>query len=50
MLEQIKKRVFEANLKLKNSGLVVLTWGNVSEIDRKSGYIVISLQESITLR
>ncbi len=41
MLEQIKKRVFEANLKLKNSGLVVLTWGNVSEIDRKSGYIVI---------
>lgn len=41
MLEQIKKRVLEANLKLKNSGLVVLTWGNVSEIDRKSGYIVI---------
>ncbi len=41
MLEQIKKRVFEANLKLKNSGLVVLTWGNVSEIDRNSGYIVI---------
>ena len=26
---------------LKNSGLVILTWGNVSEIDRKSGYIVI---------
>lgn len=41
MLEQIKKRVFEANLKLKESGLVVLTWGNVSEIDRESGYIVI---------
>lgn len=41
MLEQIKKRVFEANLLLKNSGLVVLTWGNVSEIDRESGYIII---------
>ncbi len=41
MLEQIKKRVFEANLLLKTSGLIVLTWGNVSEIDRKSGYIVI---------
>ena len=41
MLEQIKKRVFEANLMLKSSGLVVLTWGNVSEIDRESGHIVI---------
>lgn len=41
MFKQIKKRVFEANLLLKNSGLVVLTWGNVSEIDRESGYIII---------
>ncbi len=41
MLEDIKKRVFEANILLKKSGLVVLTWGNVSEIDRKNGYIVI---------
>ena len=41
VLEEMKKRVLEANLKLYNSGLVVLTWGNVSEIDRKSGYIVI---------
>ena len=41
MLEQMKKSVFEANQLLKDSGLVVLTWGNVSQIDRESGHIVI---------
>ena len=41
MLEDMKNRVYNANIMLKNSGLVVLTWGNVSEIDRKKGYIVI---------
>lgn len=41
MLEDMKKRVYDANIMLKNSGLVVLTWGNVSEIDREKGYIVI---------
>ena len=41
MLEDMKYRVYNANIMLKNSGLVVLTWGNVSEIDRESGYIVI---------
>ena len=41
MLAEMKKRVFDANIMLKNSGLVVLTWGNVSEIDREKGYIVI---------
>ena len=41
MLEDMKKRVYKANVLLKNSGLVVLTWGNVSEIDRENGYIVI---------
>ena len=41
MLEDMKNRVYNANIMLKNSGLVTLTWGNVSEIDRKSGYIVI---------
>ena len=41
MLEDMKKRVYDANIMLKNSGLVVLTWGNVSEIDRENGYIVI---------
>ncbi len=41
MLEDMKKRVYNANIMLKNSGLVVLTWGNASEIDRRNGYIVI---------
>lgn len=41
MLEEIKKRVLEANLRLKKENLVVLTWGNVSEIDRDSGLVVI---------
>ncbi|MBQ8208488.1 MAG: L-ribulose-5-phosphate 4-epimerase [Clostridia bacterium] len=41
MLEEIKKRVCEANKKLQKYGLVTLTWGNVSEIDRKNGFVVI---------
>lgn len=41
MLEQMKQSVFEANRLLKDSGLVVLTWGNVSAIDRENGYVVI---------
>ena len=41
MLEQMKKSVLEANRLLKDSGLIVLTWGNVSQIDRESGYVVI---------
>ena len=41
MLENIKEQVYLANLKLKNSGLVILTWGNVSAIDKDSGYMVI---------
>ncbi len=39
--EQIKERVWQANLSLQKSGLVVLTWGNASEVDRKSGKVVI---------
>ena len=41
MLEELKKKVYEANLKLVEYGLVVLTWGNASEIDRESGLFVI---------
>ena len=41
MLQRIKEQVFGANRLLKESGLVVLTWGNVSQIDRENGYIVI---------
>lgn len=41
MLEKLKERVCEANLLLKSSGLITLTWGNVSEIDKESGLVVI---------
>ena len=41
MLEQLKKQVCDANIRLKESGLITLTWGNVSQIDRKSGLVVI---------
>lgn len=41
MLEELKEKVFEANLKLVEYGLVVLTWGNVSGIDREKGFFVI---------
>lgn len=41
MLEELKQRVYEANMLLPKYGLVTFTWGNVSEIDRESGYFVI---------
>lgn len=41
MLEELKKRVCEANLQLPKYGLVVFTWGNVSGIDREKGLVVI---------
>ena len=41
MLEELKKEVFEANLDLVKNNLVVLTWGNVSGIDREKGLVVI---------
>lgn len=37
----MKQRVFEANLQLPDWELVKLTWGNVSEINRDLGVIVI---------
>lgn len=41
MLESLKQAVWEANMDLPKYGLVTFTWGNVSGIDRQSGYIVI---------
>lgn len=41
MLEQLKQDVYRANMQLKEFGLVVLTWGNVSAIDRETGLVVI---------
>ncbi|MBR1920358.1 MAG: L-ribulose-5-phosphate 4-epimerase [Spirochaetales bacterium] len=40
-MEELKERVFKANLDLPRHGLVVFTWGNVSGIDRESGLMVI---------
>ncbi|HTS18638.1 MAG TPA: L-ribulose-5-phosphate 4-epimerase [Verrucomicrobiae bacterium] len=41
MLEQLKQTVCDANRQLVREGLVVQTWGNVSGVDRASGYLVI---------
>jgi L-ribulose-5-phosphate 4-epimerase len=41
MLEELKQKVWEANLELYRFGLVIFTWGNVSGIDRKQGLVVI---------
>jgi len=40
-LTHLKQAVFEANLSLVNEGLVKLTWGNASGIDREQGLVVI---------
>jgi len=41
MLEDLKEKVFIANLDLVKYKLVALTWGNVSGIDREKGLVVI---------
>lgn len=41
MLEELKKKVYEANMELQRKGLVIYTWGNVSGIDREKGLVVI---------
>lgn len=41
MLEAYKERVLRANLELDIRGIVIYTWGNVSEIDREHGLVVI---------
>ena len=41
MLEELKKKVYEANMELPRYGLVTFTWGNVSGIDREKGLFVI---------
>ena len=41
MLEELKQKVYEANMLLPKYGLVTFTWGNVSAIDRASGLFVI---------
>ncbi|MBR1587963.1 MAG: L-ribulose-5-phosphate 4-epimerase AraD [Kiritimatiellae bacterium] len=41
MLEELKEKVCAANLALVRHGLVTLTWGNASAIDREKGMLVI---------
>ena len=41
MLEELKEKVLQANLDLVKHKLVLFTWGNVSQIDRRTGYLVI---------
>ena len=41
MIENLKEQVCAANLSLPQYGLITLTWGNVSEIDREQNLVVI---------
>lgn len=41
MLEELKKKVYEANMLLPQYNLVTFTWGNASGIDREKGLVVI---------
>ena len=41
MLEELKEKVFKANIDLVKHNLVIFTWGNVSGIDREKGLVVI---------
>ena len=38
---ELKREVFEANMELQRRGLVIYTFGNVSQIDRDKGVIAI---------
>ena len=40
-MQQLKQRVYEANMELYRRNLVIYTWGNVSEIDREKGIVAI---------
>ena len=41
MLEELKLEVLKANIELVKTGLVLLTWGNASAYDCKTGFVVI---------
>lgn len=40
-LEALKQSVYEANMAVVRAGLVVLTWGNASGVDRERGVVAI---------
>lgn len=39
--EALKEEVWQANMGLVEAGLVILTWGNASGVDRKAGVVAI---------
>jgi len=41
VFEPLKKDVYDANMALVRAGLVVLTWGNASGVDRERGVVAI---------
>ena len=41
MIDELKRRVYEANMLLPKYGLITFTWGNASEIDRSTGLVAI---------
>jgi len=41
MLDLLKEKVLQANLALVEHSLVLFTWGNVSERDPETGYVVV---------
>ena len=41
MLEELREEVYKANMMLKENNLVIMTWGNVSGIDKNHEYVVI---------
>ncbi len=41
MLNELRKKVWEANMKLVDYNLVTFTWGNVSGYDKDSGCVII---------
>lgn len=41
MLESLKQLVCEANIELVRAGLVMMTWGNASAVDRERNLVVI---------
>jgi len=41
MLDELKRQVYEANLRILSEGLVLLSWGNVSAVDRDGNILVI---------
>ena len=41
MLRELKRSVYDANMDLSRSGLVLFTWGNVSGIDRERNVMAI---------